>query len=88
MKHKHKELIKLLLENGADPNALIGSKNWKGSGTDSSAFEMALTLNDAEIFKMFLQHGADPNYPGRREAHTMRYDGHTSWTPIHESIDL
>ncbi|KAG2378083.1 hypothetical protein C9374_008705 [Naegleria lovaniensis] len=75
--------VELLLKAGADVNAKYGSANWKGSGSSGTAFQMAMKSGDDEIIRLFLEHGADPNTTETREAHTMRYDGRSSYPVLY-----
>ena len=61
IKATNKDMIKLLLENGAKPNSKMADRNWKGGGGSSTAFQMALKMNDPEILELFFKLGANPN---------------------------
>jgi len=54
-----KDIIKLLLENGAKVNAVYADYNWKGSGSNRTAFQMvldkSLESNDSEILALFFK---------------------------------
>jgi ankyrin repeat protein len=63
------DLIKELLDHGANVNARLGSKPWfrtfgNSSGPDpagSTAFWRAAQANDVAAMKLLIAHGADPN---------------------------
>ena len=82
----NKELIFLLLDHGANVNALQEERNWKGSGSSKTALELALDTNDVDIIQKFLSMGADPNKMLISERYTMRYDGYETWRPIHTAV--
>jgi ankyrin repeat protein len=52
-KREELEIIKILLENGADPNLVVDDTG--------SPFELALILGDQEVIQLLLDHGANPN---------------------------
>ena len=62
--------MKILLEDGADPNAQLGKKLWFRSFGDHSwvdtagatAFWRAASSTDVAAMKLLVKHGADPGY--------------------------
>jgi ankyrin repeat protein len=71
------ELLKVLLDRGADPNARLKMKIWYSaynsdfSGVDESGatpFWRAAYASDVEAMRLLVQYGADPNIPTMRPA--------------------
>ena len=48
---------------------------------------MALNLKDEDIIQAFLKNGAEPNTKCSESRHSMRYDGNSSWYPIHRAVE-
>ncbi|KAL8853706.1 MAG: hypothetical protein Q9221_001517 [Calogaya cf. arnoldii] len=59
--HGNEEVVRFLLENGADPNT-TGGNSWLGH--DHTPLHMAAYRGDIAIVKLLLQRGADPNIQG------------------------
>jgi len=87
-------LIKLLLDKGANTNDMAVDRNWKGTGSSESAFQMALEhdLRDvngkAELTTLLLQHGADASKPKVQDIHSMRTDGRITTPLLHMAVSL
>ena len=70
-KVKHLDLMKALLEAGANPNARITKRLWfRAFGdhswvdtTGSTAFWRAAQSSDVEAMRLLVEHGADPDIP-------------------------
>jgi ankyrin repeat protein len=71
------ELMKTLLDRGADPNARLKMKVWYSafnsdfSGVDESGatpFWRAAYASDVDAMQLLVQYGADPNIPTMRQA--------------------
>ena len=81
-----KQIVKMLLEAGADVNSKRSSYDWRGCGGSESAFDMVLEktgLLGAGMLELCLAHGADPNMEKRSDRHSMRTDGSSSSRPLH-----
>jgi len=80
----------MLLDGGAKVNAVFEDYDWRGCGSQNTAFQLALDLSmhtsDAELLSLFLKHGGDPNTECVRDAHTMRYDGKQVSRPLHNAV--
>jgi ankyrin repeat protein len=70
-KTSYRDLMKALLENGANPNARITKKLWFRSFGDHSwvdtagatAFWRAAQSSDVDVMRLLVDHGADPDIP-------------------------
>jgi len=68
-KTTHIDLMKALIEHGADVNARMGGRLWmriRGSGPEingATAFWRAAESNDLPAMKFLIAHGANPNLP-------------------------
>jgi ankyrin repeat protein len=69
-KTSYLELMKMILDRGADPNVRSGAKMWlrgfHGDWIDpsgSTAFWRAAQANDVPAMKLLIQYGADPTIP-------------------------
>lgn len=74
-KTSHLELLKALLDHGADPNARLGKKLWfrafHGDWIDpegATAFWLAAKANDVSAMKLLAAAGANPNIPTVKRA--------------------
>jgi len=71
-KTTHIDLMKSLIEHGADVNARMGGRLWmriRGSGPEingATAFWRAAESNDLPAMKFLIAHGANPNLPTAR----------------------
>lgn len=80
--HKNIEMAKFLLDHKARPAALRSDYDWRGCGSKETAFQVA--AEDTDMLLLFLQYpGADPNLVSRSDTHSMRTDGHTTYSLIH-----
>jgi len=68
------ELMKSLLDHGADPNAAVGEKLWFRSFTNdytwvdpggATSFWRAAQSSDTAAMKLLVEHGADPKLPNK-----------------------
>lgn len=78
-----------LLDAGADVNAKRNCYDWRGCGSTSSAFEMALpaAMKDVRLLERLLAAGGDPNTTSVREVHSMRTDGQTEKSVLHTAVE-
>lgn len=81
-------VVDLLLEAKADVNATRSKSDWRGCGSSSTAFEMALGLasEDPALPGRFLAAGANPNTRFTRSVHSMRTDGSVVSYVIHQAV--
>jgi ankyrin repeat protein len=85
----HVELMKLLLDRGADPNARLGKKLWfrpsdhddMWTGTaGTTAFWRASFATDVEAMKLLVTRGADPNIPSLEGVTPLMASAGLGWT--------
>lgn len=83
------EVVFALLDAKADVNAQRKCYDWRGCGTTSSAFEMALpaAMKDVRLLERLLAAGADPNTTKVREQHSMRTDGRVVKSVLHDAVE-
>jgi ankyrin repeat protein len=74
-KSTHLQLLKALLDHGADPNARLGKKPWFRtfhgdwiSPEGATAFWLAAKANDVPAMKILIAGGANPNIPSNAGA--------------------
>ena len=82
-----KDIIKILLSNGADPNGRKESYNWKGTGQSLTAFDLwrsLATKEDSGMIKLFLKAGLNPNLSRVKNIHSMRTDGVIKNSLLHD----
>jgi len=81
------EVVESLLVANADVNAMRCSKDWRGCGSDASAFEMILppAMKDAALLRKFLAAGANANTRAVRHVHSMRTDGQSVSFVLHQA---
>jgi len=82
-----RDLVRLLLEAGANLSAAEASYDWRGCGSSCSAWEMASNSGDVELVRLCLKHGGDPNVPSTRSRHSMRTDGSSKWFMLHTAVE-
>lgn len=82
-------VVLALLDAGADVNAKRCRVDWRGCGSTSSAFEMALAfaMKDVHLLERLLAVGGDPNTTSNREVHSMRTDGQTEVSVLHNAVE-
>jgi ankyrin repeat protein len=81
------EMLTLLLDHGADPNARLATRVWYSGGlsgvdeTGSTAFWRAAYASDLDAMKLLIARGADPNIPTVKTAsRPMTDDGQREYT--------
>ena len=82
-----KEIIQLLLKNGANPNETKASYDWRGCGSESTAFELLCCRTkspDPELLSSFLESGLNPDLAQVQSIHSMRTDGHIKNYMLHD----
>jgi ankyrin repeat protein len=81
-------IVESLIQAKADVNALRSEYDWRGCGSDVSAFEMVLpeAMKDAKLLETFLKSGANANTKSVRNVHSMRTDGHSIHYVIHKGV--
>ncbi|CAK0896218.1 unnamed protein product [Prorocentrum cordatum] len=80
--------VQALVEAKADVNAQQREYDWRGCGSTSTAFELALPflMQDPELLKLFLANGADANAKQVRHIHSMRTDAKFSEHVLHKCV--
>lgn len=83
-------VVRTLLEAKADVNEVSINSDWRGCGSEASAFDMAMpfAVEHGDFLELFLQHGADPNTKRYHEVHSMRTDGRTEIPILHEAVKV
>lgn len=81
-------IVESLIAANADVNALRSEYDWRGCGSDASAFEMVLpeAMKNAHVLETFLQAGANANTKSVRNVHSMRTDGRSIRYIIHQAV--
>eukprot|EP00443_Scrippsiella_acuminata_P016500 CAMPEP_0115224296 /NCGR_PEP_ID=MMETSP0270-20121206/29500_1 /TAXON_ID=71861 /ORGANISM="Scrippsiella trochoidea, Strain CCMP3099" /LENGTH=475 /DNA_ID=CAMNT_0002638599 /DNA_START=86 /DNA_END=1509 /DNA_ORIENTATION=+ len=81
-------VVERLLAAKADVNAKRSESDWRGCGSERTAFEMILptAMADAALLKMFLDAGADANTKTVRNVHSMRTDGRSVKFVLHQAV--
>jgi ankyrin repeat protein len=81
--HSYLDLMRLLLDKGADPNARLRRKLWytqynfdllRVDETGATPFWRAAYSSDVDAMKLLVAHGADPNLPTIRSTYRSRRD--------------
>lgn len=82
------ETVRALVEAKADVNAQRRQYDWRGCGSTSTAFELALpfAMQDPALLELFLANGADANTKQVRHVHSMRTDGVFVEYVLHRSV--
>lgn len=77
-----------MIDAKADVNAKRCDYDWRGCGSTTSAFEMALpaAFGDVKLLELFLAGGADPNTKSVRDRHSMRTDGRSEHYVLHKAV--
>ena len=86
-KETWKEVILVLLKNGANPNVTKDSYDWRGCGSRQSAYELLgyqTRSSDPDLLAAFLGAGLDPNLARATDIHSMRTDGCTKTHLLHD----
>jgi len=81
-------VVRRLLEARADVNSESAEYDWRGCGSTSTAFELALphAMKDPHLLELFLAHGADANTKIVRDVHSMRTDGSSTHNVLHKAV--
>ena len=82
-----KEIIRILLKNGANPNETKAHYDWRGCGSENTAFELLshrMESPDPELLASFLDSGLNPDLPRVQDIHSMRTDGQIKTYMLHD----
>ena len=82
-----KEIILLLLKSGANPNETKARYDWRGCGSENTAFELLCSCTkspDPELLSSFLDSGLNPDLAQVQNIHSMRTDGHIKRYMLHD----
>ena len=82
-----KEIIRLLLKNGANPNETKAHYDWRGCGSENTAFELLshrMESPDPILLASFLDSGLNPDLPRVQDIHSMRTDGQIKRYMLHD----
>ena len=82
-----KEIIQILLKNGANPNATKESYDWRGCGGKQTAFQLLSCRTrspDAQLLAAFLEAGLSPNLAQTQDIASMRTDGFIKTHLLHD----
>lgn len=82
-----RDIIHVLIKNGANTNETKASYDWRGSGNEKTAFELVCTQTkgpDADLLSSFLESGMNPDLARVQDIHTMRSDGHIKTYMLHD----
>lgn len=90
------EMLTILLEHGADVNALYSERFWTGSTSSRSALHIGVSIDPEEAGEQYTSHlltlllnkkyNANVNFLCGEQYHTMRYDGSGSVAPLHRAV--
>jgi len=89
------DIVELLLFKGADPSARRSQKDWRGSGSSTSVFNIAMDLrkslpNNAtfRVMKSMLEFADAKTFqPNKRYISSMRSDGYEQSNILHEMVE-
>ena len=82
-----KEIILVLLKNGANPNEKYQNYDWRGCGESQSVFDLMrnnLDEPDSDLLEAFLKAGMDPNLQRVVDLNSMRTSGCTKTNLLHD----
>ena len=79
-----KEIILVLLKNGADPNKKYENYDWRGSGSSQSVIDLMGNKMDSDLFTAVIKAGLNPNLMSIRDIHSMRTDGCIKSNLLHD----
>ena len=81
-----KEILKVLLKSGANPNETRDSYNWQDVGDEHTAFELLGNERppDHDLFSAFIEAGLDPDLAQTRNIHSKRTDGFIKRHLLHD----
>jgi hypothetical protein len=83
-----REVVVKLVDAKADVNAVRSKSDWRGCGSERTAFELALDycMGDAEFLRKFLDAGANPNTKSVSHTSSMRTDGSSESFVLHKAV--
>ena len=82
-----KEIIMVLLKNGANPNEKKESYDWRGCGTCQTAFDLLkynIETPDPDLMRAFIKAGLDPNLARVQDIQSMRTYGCIKSNLLHD----